>query len=42
MQAALWVRDLKMLISVLEADEKVEQTHRARFFNPADDVLVSG
>lgn len=29
--------DLKMLVSVLEADEKVEQTY-AWFFNPADVV----
>lgn len=28
--------DLKILVSVLEADENVEQAHRARFFNPAD------
>jgi len=34
--------DLKMLVRVLEADEKVEQAHGARFFNPADGVPVRG
>lgn len=34
--------DLKLLVSVLEADEKVEQTHRARFLRPADVVAMSG
>lgn len=34
--------DLKMLISVLEAYEKLEQVHHAQFFNPADVVPMSG
>lgn len=34
--------DLKMLRSVLEADERVEQTHHAQLFNLAGVVPVSG
>lgn len=34
--------DLEMPGRALEADEKVEQIHRAQFFNPAAVVPMSG